>query len=118
MDFKSDTVKQSRAQKREQAFHLIENYLSSGEKQKEFCTENSINYHNFRFWLKQYQQHQQDSSGQIDKMPVQGFIPLQPQSHPHFSYPCIIEAPNGLRITFERVDMNMLRELLNLTTGL
>jgi hypothetical protein len=106
---------ESRTQKRERRFKLIEQYLSSGKKQKEFCNEQSINYSNFQFWLKQYRDYQQEKENVTSP---KGFIPIQPSSLRNNSYLYVIEFPNGLRFLFEtRPDIHYLRELLNLMNG-
>lgn len=108
-------AKESRAQKRERTFKLIENYFASGKKQRKFCYENQINYNNFQFWLKQYRNQHEKTTKETAEI-SRNFIPIQPQFTSNHSYPCVIEYPNGHKLLLnERPDLNMLRELLNLT---
>jgi hypothetical protein len=108
-------VKETRAQKRDRISKTIENYLSSGKTQKQFCHENHLNPHNFQFWLKRYRRQHQITASESEKTVPRNFISVQPSLTSNIPYPCIIEYPNGLRLLLERPDIDILRELLNQT---
>lgn len=106
---------ETRIQKRERIFKTIENYLSSEITQKEFCHKNNLNPHNFQYWLKRHRKQNQTTTTRTRETAPENFIPIRPSSITTTPYPCVIEYPNGLRLMLEKLDIDMFRELLNLT---
>ena len=101
-----------RTQRTQDMFALIEKYLSSGLKQKQFCQQESIAYSTFQWWLHEYR-HRDDkyapkkpSSKKFIKLP-----PLSPNVLSHHSYS--IEYPNGITVHLSGpVDVPLISQLV------
>lgn len=75
-------------------FPLIENYLSSGINQVEFCQANGIALHVLGYWLKQYREQDKEKK-QASFAPIE----LSESETPNLQ----IRFPNGLEI---KIPMN------------
>ena len=82
------STNQSHADLRSKMFSKIENYLASGQTQKQFCQENNLSFAKFTYWLKKYRDEKSQSSG---------FIPLK-VSNQKIHGDCRIELPNGVNV--------------------
>jgi hypothetical protein len=73
-------------------FGIIEKYLTSGLRQKEFCRQENIAYSTFHWWLAQYRR----VNGK-NKIQQKQFIPIKLKTSPTNGLPhCRIEYPNGV----------------------
>lgn len=91
--------KNSRIEKREKMFKLIEEYLSSDLTQPLFCEKHSIPYPRFQWWLKKYRKTK-NSNADAKNIAIKGFIPLQPitpqKNNLDSQHSYTIEYPNGI----------------------
>jgi hypothetical protein len=111
----------TRAQKQEQMFALIEQYLHSQQTQPEFCRSATIPLSTFQFWLKKYRQTKPPQQSQ-SQGPVPGFVPLTFSHQTRVSTPsqpgCTIHYPNGVLVEFNGpVDTKILLELVLMRPG-
>ena len=113
---------ETRLQKRERMFALIESYQSSDQTQRDFCLENDINYSTFQFWLRQYRKNNENSETHEERLSSGGFVPIKitPSTNrtvqSNFGFQ--IEYPNGIRILLDAVpDIALIKELLSLQTA-
>ena len=107
------TARQGRKHRKDQMFALIETYISGTSTQKEFCTENALNYNTFQYWLKSYRKqklHTHDNQAVF-----KGFIPITPApTMSNTAPPCVIEYPNGIKLMLNQIpDVSTLHTLLN-----
>ena len=90
--------KNSRIEKREKMFKLIEDYLSSDLTQPLFCEKHSIPYPRFQWWLTKYRKTK-NSNTDAKNIAIKGFIPLQSiipkKDNLNSQYSYTIEYPNG-----------------------
>jgi hypothetical protein len=90
---------------RQLMFSLIEIWKSSGKTQKEFCQEKDLAYHKFHYWLRKYDNQNDQPSNESPFLAVsmQGAL----RSNLEIVY------PDGRRLIFHQpVDAGFLRALL------
>ena len=110
---------ETRQQKRERMFHMIETYHSGGQSQKDFCHTHNLSRSTFHYWLRKYRKHH-NSDANFHPVPSgKKFIPLNFSSvSPAVSGAAesvTIEYPNGVRLSLQsRPDISFLRALITL----
>lgn len=101
----------TRTPRAQEMFALVEKYLASGLKQKQFCQQESITYSTFHWWLHEYRHR--DGKDVPGKSPAK-FIKLPPISSAvlsHHSYS--IEYPNGVTVRLSGpVDVQLVSQLV------
>jgi hypothetical protein len=77
-------------------FERVERFLVSGLSQSEFCRQEGLGYHRFRYWLKKYHLKAALPSPAVE-VPAD-FIPLRvvPAEPTAPSPACVIEYPSGV----------------------
>ncbi len=101
----------------QEMFAIIEKYLASGLKRKEFCERESITYSTFHWWFHQYRKsNSSDKASPKDFVrvhnPSSREIPLDLQST------CIVEYPNGVVLRFSgKMDIRSIAQLVNIQAG-
>jgi hypothetical protein len=100
---------------RAQEMHAhIQNYLSSGLTQQQFCEKQNLPRSTFTYWLQHFRKYSNSESSN----PAAGFIPLQLKDSPRSGFSCRICYPNGVRIDFEGVlDGEVLLSLIKSANG-
>jgi hypothetical protein len=95
----------------QEMFTLVEKYLSSGMKQKQFCQQESITYSTFHWWLHEYR-HRDDKN--VSKPSSKKFVKLPSlNSTVLCQHSFSIEYPNGITLRFSGpVDVQVISQLV------
>jgi hypothetical protein len=86
----------------ETMYPLVEDYLSSGLSQQQFCDNQPFTVSTFGYWVRKYKQENEEAS-------PTGFITLNPTV---LSGQAEVIYPNGVRIVLSSVNVQLLRELV------
>ena len=86
----------------ETMYPLVEDYLSSGLSQEQYCDTQPFTASTFGYWVRKYKQENQESASA-------GFIALNP-TVPSGQAEMIY--PNGIRVVLSSVDVKLLKELV------
>ena len=86
----------------ETMYPLVEDYLSSGLSQEQFCDNQPVTVSTFGYWVRKYKQENQESA-------PAGFIALNPTVP---SGQAEVFYPNGVRVVLSSVNVQLLRELV------
>ena len=94
---------QNRDAAKQNMFAHIEHWRQSGISQKRYCEQNEITYHKFHYWLRQYNNCNDQQAG--------GFIELQiPTGQPFME----VLLTDGKRIIFNQpVSSSYLKDFIN-----
>ncbi len=76
-------------------YPLIEQYLSSGQSQSDFCVFHQIKVCTFHYWLGKYRSESRDGSH-----PSSGFVPLQVVDEHREDYALEIRDGSGRHLCF------------------
>lgn len=94
---------------KEQMFLSIQQWESSHQSQKAFCTEHNIRYYVFHYWLKRYRE---DREGNKDTTP-DSFVKLKVTPSAIAAHAELV-LPDGKRLLFhEPVSSDFLKSLIN-----
>ena len=98
----------ARSTRKEEMFHLVEEYLKSGLSQKPFCEERHLSKSTFMYWLKKYRTENKQATG---------FIPINISSLNSAS-DYRIELPNGIRIYLNGTEgLKLIAGVISKTVG-
>jgi len=102
----------------QEMYLLIEKYFTTDLNQKTFCKQEGIAYSTFHWWLAQYRQ--KESAQAVNNNKNSGdFLPIQ-VAPPKFSEtrpaPCQIEYPNGILVRLDQVNVDLIRQLVQIET--
>ena len=89
--------------KTDKMFDLVEQWKSSGQPRKVFCEGHDLKLSTFGYWIAKKKRTQQPSGG---------FMPIDVSSEPGRQVE--ITYPNGVRITMDNADLNILSQLITL----
>ena len=81
-------------------FAIIEKYLASGLKRKEFCEQESITYSTFTWWFHQHRKSNPSSVKASPKDFIQVHRPPSQEISTQQGPTCVVEYPNGVVIRF------------------
>lgn len=79
-------------------YPVIEQYLSSGQSQADFCVLHQIKVCTFQYWLSKYRSESKGSS-----IPRSGFVPLEVVDEPQDSYALELRDGSGRYLYFREL---------------
>jgi hypothetical protein len=98
-------------------YHAIGQLKESGQSHREYCNQNKMSYHTFKYWLKKYKKGKNFPSEHSPK----SFIPLQVKGPKAAGLPVngtgeiIITYPTGVQVICPpSVGLGQLKALINL----
>lgn len=86
-------------------YPLVEEYLSSGLSQQQFCQAKSIACSTFHYWIRKYKTENTQGNGFLDV-----------DTRPAVPVPACLELtyPNGVRLSISGADLVLISELIRL----
>ena len=83
-----------------QMYGLIEQYLSSGQKQQSFCEDVGLPITTFHYWLYRYRSEQRSKEAEVKMGKKSGLLALEPPQSARFigEYNIEISLPNGITL--------------------
>ena len=102
----------------QEMFAVIEKYLDSGLKRKEFCAQENLTYSTFHWWFHQYHKRHCTAKKSSPKDFIQIHRPKTSHSLTEQSPTFSIEYPNGVILRFSiEPDICVISELVKLQVG-
>lgn len=111
---KKMTMKE-KEERRQAMFHLVEEYLVSGQSQLSFSKKHGIAKSTFQNWCKKYNGQKAPVSKQ---QPVRHFMPVQVSPSPSTPFSAELAFPNGVCLKLVDITcIDMVKELVNSFPG-
>lgn len=79
-------------------YPLIEEYLSAGQSQADFCALHQLKVCTFQYWLGKYR-----SEARSVPVPVSGFVPLEVVADPEADYALELRDGSGRHLSFRKL---------------
>lgn len=99
----------------QQMVTLVEQYLSSGLTQKQFCRQESVPLSTLHYWLRHYRRKNQNSQQTSAEFIPLGFTSKRNMPAPLSQPTYAVEYPNGVLVRlFGSVDVQLISRLVNL----
>ena len=100
----------------QEMYLLIEKYFTTDLNQKTFCKQEDIAYSTFHWWLAQYRQKESaqavsNNKNRDDFLPIHVTPSKLSNTQPT---PCQIEYPNGIVVRLDQVNVQLIRQLVQL----
>jgi transposase-like protein len=87
-----------------QMYPLVEEYLSSGVSQEQFCSSRGLASSSFHYWIKKYKAANQAPAGFV----AVNTHAMEPEASMELTY------PNGVKLRVESSDLVFISQLLKL----
>jgi hypothetical protein len=94
--------------KENQMRDLYDKFLkTSGKTKKDFCLENNVGFHKYKYWEHKFASQSKPQKGFISIVSKPLIVPTMPNH-------LVLEYPNGVKISAEASNFSLIRQLIGL----